>query len=83
MNIPNFKVKQQFRALKLNPGTLCPPSGIYKDPDPGSNRVNICDMGGPKDPRPNRYINKFFWTYIPIWTLSRKCLKTSVPQHYK
>ena len=26
MHTPNFKVKQQFRALKLNPGTLCPPT---------------------------------------------------------
>ena len=26
-HIQSFKVKQQFRALKLNPGTLCPPPG--------------------------------------------------------
>ena len=36
----SFKVKQQFRALKLNLGTLCPLRGIIRTQNPGADRVN-------------------------------------------
>ena len=37
----SFKVKQQFKALKLDVGTLCPPRGITRTENPGANRVKL------------------------------------------